>query len=285
MSDKKEVFVRCKDYLVSQSEFDLLYDSEYDLLKTNPIPTTEELPKYYQSEEYISHTDSKKSFIDKIYQLVKSYMLRKKERLVSSFQSKGKLLDIGCGTGDFLQLCEKKGWNVVGVDPEEKARKKAVQKLKKESLVLENINQLPNEKYDAITLWHVLEHIPDTKNYITKLSKLLKEEGVLIVAVPNFKSYDAKHYHSFWAAYDVPRHLWHFSKTAIQKLFSEQNFELIKTKPMPFDAFYISLMSEKYKTGSSNPIKAFFIGLLSNINSIYKKEPSSRIYVLKKKKN
>ncbi len=284
MGNKKEVFVRCKDYLVSGEEFDLVYNSEYDLLQTVPMPLEENLSKYYQSEDYISHTDSQTSFVDKIYQRVKRYMLWKKERLVSFFCKPGKLLDIGCGTGDFLQQCNKKGWEVFGVEPEEKARKRAVEKLQKKEIIFNDIGKLPHQKFDVITLWHVLEHIPNTKSYIKKLSEQLNENGILLIAVPNFKSYDAKYYRSFWAAYDVPRHLWHFSKTAIQKLFSEQGFELIKTKPMPFDAFYISLLSEKYKTGSANLIKAFLIGLFSNINSIYKKEPSSRIYIFKKDK-
>ncbi len=284
MGNKKEVFVRCKDYLVSGEEFDLVYNSEYDLLQTVPVPLEENLSKYYQSEDYISHTDSQTSFVDKIYQRVKRYMLWRKERLVSSFCRRGKLLDIGCGTGDFLQQCNEKGWEVFGVEPEEKARKRAIEKLEKKPIIFDDIDKLPHQKFDVITLWHVLEHIPNTKSYIKKLSEQLNRNGILLIAVPNFKSYDAKYYHSFWAAYDVPRHLWHFSKTAIQKLFSEQGFELIKTKPMPFDAFYISLLSEKHKTGKTNLIKAFFIGLLSNINSIYKKEPSSRIYILKKSK-
>ncbi len=271
-------YLQCVDYTVSNETYSLYKNEEYDLLITKPVP--ENLGDYYKSEDYISHTDNKKSLFDVAYQTVKKYTLKRKLKLINSFQTEEKtILDIGAGTGDFLSVCKKNGWKIKGVEPSENARKLA---FKKGIVLTESVEEFQTEKFDIITLWHVLEHIPNLTEFIQTLKKLLKPNGVLVIAVPNFKSYDAKHYHSFWAAYDVPRHLWHFSKTAIQKLFSEQNFRLIKTKSMPFDAFYISLLSEKYKTGKTNVIKAFFIGLLSNLISIYKKEPSSRIYILKK---
>ena len=130
-------------------------------------------------------------------------------------------------------------------------------------------------------MWHVLEHVPNVENQIAQLKRLLKPHGTIFIAVPNFKSYDANYYGNFWAAYDVPRHLWHFSKTAIQKLFAKQNLKLIKILPMILDSFYVSLLSEKYKTGKMNFVKAFYIGLLSNIKAKQNLEYSSHIYVIK----
>lgn len=253
------------------------------MLETDPKPSDSELHKYYQSDSYISHTDSKTSITDKVYQWVKRYMLRKKLNFINSFKTPKNILDIGCGTGDFLKICKENGWKINGIEPEEKALKRAKEKIKTNNSVYKDIKNVSQKKYDVITMWHVLEHIPNLKDYIFTLENLLTKNGVLIIAVPNFKSYDAKYYKEFWAAYDAPRHLWHFSKKSIQLFFNEANFKIVKTKPMIFDAFYISLMSEKYKSGKNNFLKAFWIGFISNVVSIWKKEPSSRIYVLKKR--
>ena len=284
MKGEKEVYLTCKDYTVSNKSFDLLYNKSLDLLETFPQPSVKELPYFYKSEAYISHTDSKKSFSDKLYQLVKTFTLKNKLKLVNSFNTKEKsILDVGCGTGEFLLTCKKNGWNISGVEPSKNAKKLANAKLFKSdtSKIVENIEVLSNQQFDVITLWHVLEHVPNATEYISKLKMLLKPSGVLIVAVPNFKSFDALYYKKYWAAFDVPRHLWHFSKEAIHQLFSIYNFKVVKILPMYFDSFYVSLLSEKNKTGNSNLMKAFFVGLLSNLKAIRSKEYSSLIYILK----
>ena len=267
----------CIDYTVSQESYELLKNNSYDMLVTLPIPV--DLENYYKSEEYISHTNSKKSFFDKIYQLVRNYTLQKKVALINSFNTEEKsILDVGAGTGDFLFACKKNNWNVFGIEPNEGARKIA---LEKEIALEQDLFSLPENRFDVITLWHVLEHVTNLDAYILQLKKLLKPNGVLVIAVPNFKSYDAKYYKEFWAAYDVPRHLWHFSQTAIKKLFSEASMKVVKTKPMKFDSYYVSLLSEKYKTKKRNPIKAFYIGFLSNLKARRSSEYSSLIYILK----
>ncbi|MFK7813215.1 MAG: class I SAM-dependent methyltransferase [Maribacter sp.] len=271
-------FLKTKDFSISQEAFELFYDSELDMLITKPQP--ENLDPYYESEVYISHTDSNKSLVDKIYQWVKKYSLAKKVNLINNYSKKKKtLLDIGAGTGDFLKAANSKGWNAEGVEPNHQARVKA---LEKGISLIDRIEAIPSKKYDVITLWHVLEHLPDLENQILKLVWHMEEEGTLIIAVPNFNSYDAKHYKEFWAAYDVPRHLWHFSKTAIEKLFSKHGLELVKVNPMVFDSFYVSLLSEKYKTGRQNIFKAFLLGFWSNVSALRTKEHSSHIYILKK---
>ena len=275
-----KLFLKTKDFSVSGESFELFKDEELDMLVTQPQP--ENLSKYYESEDYISHTDSKKSLMDKLYQAVKRKNLQNKLQLIESQTNKPKsLLDIGAGTGDFLLLAKTNGFEVTGVEPNGKARQLSSQK----GIHLhQEIHKVEGQKFDAITLWHVLEHLPDLDGQIKTMVSLLEDEGVLIIAVPNFKSFDAGHYGRYWAAYDVPRHLWHFSKTSIAKLFDRHGMEVIAIKPMWFDAFYVSLLSEKYKGNKRYWLSAFLIGLWSNISAVFTKEHSSLIYILKRKK-
>jgi len=280
---KQNVYLKVKDHSVSGESFDLLLDEDLQLLKTHPQPSLENLGRYYESDDYISHTDGKRTFFEKIYQAVKQKALRDKVKLIESLDpAKGNLLDIGAGTGDFLVEAKKNNWQITGFEPSSKARNIA---LSKGLGLVENIKHLPDNSVDVITMWHVLEHVPDVEKEISELKRMLKPNGVIIIAVPNYKSYDAAYYGAYWAAYDVPRHLWHFSKTAIEKLFGRQGLELIKILPMKFDSFYVSLLSEKYKTGKMNFIKGFIIGMQSNAKARQTKEYSSHIYVIKRAKN
>ena len=280
---KNKLFLTVKDHSVSKETFELYRDESLDLVYTHPQPNATNLPKYYESEDYISHTDGKRSLFEKAYHFVKNIALKNKLDLINSLQvSKGSLLDIGAGTGEFLNVAKENGWNCVGVEPSEKAKAIA---LKKGVSFSETTNVLKDHSFDVITMWHVLEHVPNIENQIKELKRLLKPNGTILIAVPNFNSFDAKHYGIFWAAYDVPRHLWHFSKTAIKILFENQDLKLVKVLPMKFDAFYVSLLSEKYKSGKMNFIKAFFIGLQSNSKAKQNFEYSSHIYVIKNTQN
>ena len=275
----KTHFLKVKDHSVSQEIFDLYYDESLDMLVTSPQPDSENLGKYYDSPNYISHTDGNKSLFEKLYQAVKNIALKNKLNLINSLsENKGKILDIGAGTGDFLAFVKQNGWQTIGVEPSQKAKEIATNKGVE---FVNETSELENQSFDIITMWHVLEHVPDLEKQIQELKRLLKPNGSLIVAVPNFKSFDANHYKEFWAAYDVPIHFWHFSKTAIKLLFEKQNMKLEKVLPMKFDAFYVSLLSEKYKTGKMKYIKAFFIGLKSNFKAKQTSEYSSHIYILK----
>jgi 2-polyprenyl-3-methyl-5-hydroxy-6-metoxy-1,4-benzoquinol methylase len=287
MSNKNYCYLKLKDYSVSNENFELHYNYKLDLLETKPKPSLIDLPKYYESESYISHTDASESMVDKMYQFVKKIALKNKLNLVNSFNTSSKeLLDVGCGTGEFLLTCKKNGWTVSGVEPNNNAKALAVEKFGNNSSVeiVENIDLIRNKKFDVISLWHVLEHVPDLDQYISKLKLLLNDNGVLVIAVPNFKSFDAAYYKNFWAGFDVPRHLWHFSQTSIKKLFSKVDLKVERTKPMYFDSFYVSILSEKYKTRKGNFIKAFFIGLYSNFKAFSTSEYSSLIYILKSPK-
>jgi len=278
ISNKKH-FLTVKDYSVSKETFDLYYDETLDMLITHPQPSLENLGKYYESEDYISHTDNKRSLFEKLYHFIKSIALKNKLNLINSLQSnKGRILDIGAGTGDFLSVAKNDGWQTIGVEPSERAKSIAINK---GISFVEETSELENHSFDVISMWHVLEHVPDLDKQIKELKRLLKPTGTLIIAVPNFKSFDANHYGKFWAAYDVPIHFWHFSKTAIKLLFEKEEMKLEKVLPMKFDSFYVSLLSEKYKSGKMNFIKAFFIGLQSNWKAKNNFEYSSHIYILK----
>lgn len=280
---KHQPYLNVKDHSVSKEEFALYRDESIDLVFTFPQPEEDKLGAYYESDDYISHTDGNRSLFEKAYQLVKQIALSNKLKSINQLQkTKGILLDIGAGTGDFLALAKQDGWQIIGTEPNKKAK---ISAQNKGVSLIDNTVLLEDHSVDIITMWHVLEHVPNIDNQIKELKRLLKPTGTIIIAVPNFNSFDAKHYGSFWAAYDVPRHLWHFSKQSIKSLFERENFHLLKTKPMLFDAFYVALLSEKYKTGNMNFFKAFFIGLKSNIKGRSTGEYSSHIYFLKNDKS
>lgn len=297
--EKKELqhFLSLKDYSLTQQEFDLFHHEELDMLVTMPKPTNDELSRFYENSKYLPHTDSNKSLLDKLYQYVKKNAIGNKVILLNSLKTEFKtVLDIGTGTGDFLLACKKNGWSITGIEPNQNARNLAQEKFRQISdnnssqLFYESLKSLQESnvenlvKFDVITMWHVLEHVPDVENYIKQLRSLLKPNGTLIVAVPNFKSYDAFYYGKFWAAFDVPRHLSHFSKKSIKLLFENEKMEVTKIFPMKMDSFYVSLLSEKYKTGKMNYFKGFLIGLQSNIKAIISDEYSSHIYLIKHQK-
>lgn len=275
-------FQKVRDYSVSKEIFELHHNPEYDLLITYPKPTLEKMPGYYESEDYISHTDGKRSLFEKLYHFIKSIALKSKLRLINSHSEKGTLLDIGAGTGDFLAAAINDGWQTTGIEPSLKAKTIAINKGIQFSA---GLSDLESHSFDVITMWHVLEHIPNLDECLSELKRLLKPAGTIIIAVPNFKSFDAEYYGRYWAAYDVPRHIWHFSKTAIQKLFAEKEMKLVDVLPMKFDSFYVSLLSEKYKKGKMNFIRAFFVGLKSNYSAKQSKEYSSHIYIIKNDKS
>jgi len=271
-----------RDHSVSGEKFYLVKNSKYGYLETKPQPNLEKLNDYYNSEDYISHTNSKRNIFEKIYQIIRRYTINRKIKLINSIKTENKiLLDIGCGTGDFLFKAKQKGWTITGIEPNEKARNIANKVTKNLVFDTNSLNKLKENKYDVITLWHVLEHLPNLDDQINKLKKLLKKKGTLIIAVPNYKSHDAQIYKSNWAAYDVPRHLWHFSKSSIKKLFEEKNMKVVKILPMYLDAYYVCMLSEKYQLGKTNLVKSIKNAWCSNLKAKKTKEYSSLIYIIK----
>lgn len=267
----------CTDHLVSGENFEII-PSESGIFKTYPVP--DDLEKYYDSEEYISHRDSSGSFQDKIYQTIKSHMLSKKAEWIRAEVKHGNILDYGAGTGDFLNKMKSYLWKVEGVEPNKLARDLAILK----GLDLKpDLDRIRDREYDVISLWHVLEHIPDYENKLERFYKLLNDGGILIIAVPNFNSLDCKYYKKNWAAWDVPRHLWHFSRTGLIEKLSSKGFFLLKEKPLKFDSFYVSLLSEKNAPRRTNFLNAFYRGLVSNLQAKKTGEYSSIAYFFQKK--
>jgi len=271
-----------KDHSVSGEMFQLKENKTYGFLETFPQPKASQLSEYYKTEDYISHTDAKRNWFEKAYHLVRRFSLKQKVTLINGFKTETKnLLDVGCGTGDFLKTAKENNWTVSGIEPNADARSIANQKTENAVFDIHQLNNFESGSFDVITLWHVLEHLPDLEHQISTFKKLLKPNGRLVVAVPNYKSFDASYYNQFWAAFDVPRHLWHFDQQSISKLFASIDMEIEQIKPMLFDAFYVSLLSEQYKSGSKNIFKAFCNGLRSNLKANRTSEYSSLIYVLK----
>ncbi len=278
----KHSFLEVKDHSVSGEYFQLIENIEYGFLETTPQPSAEALPDYYKSEDYISHTDSKRNLFESVYHVIRKISLKQKLKLINRcITDEKKLLDVGCGTGDFLQVAKHNNWKISGIEPNPQARAIANNKTDNSVFDLDQLLKFQPTSFNVITLWHVLEHLPNLEEHVQIFKKLLKPDGILIIAVPNYKSYDAKYYKEFWAAYDVPRHLWHFDKESISKLVSKVSMHVVKIKPMYFDAFYVSLLSEKYKNGKMNFLRGSLVGLLSNLKSIKTNEVSSLIYIIK----
>lgn len=253
----------CDDHSVSKESFAIMKCTNCELLVTSPRPDKNSIGSYYQSEDYISHTNQANSPINWIYKLARNYTLRQKFNLISKVASKQSVLDYGCGTGHFLNYVQKhKSWKTVGVEPDELARTNA--RSEHDLDVVESLSDLTDKKYGVITLWHVLEHVHDLTETIETLKNHLFKDGSLIVAVPNYESLDQKIYEKYWAAYDVPRHLYHFNQLTVKELMKYHQLKLQQVLPMKLDSYYVSMLSEKYKFGKTNYFNSFVNGWKSN---------------------
>lgn len=283
-SDIKNV-LSAKDYTVSSETFVVAECNSCSLRFTQDIPDPNSILPYYKAEDYISHTDQSKGMIGWLYKKVRVRTLVRKRNLIErkSGVNKGSLLDVGSGTGAFVNEMKLNGWRAIGLEPDAGARNLAKQLYDLNLLDDKEFFHLQRNSFDVITLWHVLEHVHDLSNYVQQLKTLLKENGKLFVAVPNYTSLDAKIYKEYWAAYDMPRHLYHFSPRAMQMLMEKHGLKIIIYKPMWYDSFYISLLSSKYKNGSSKWISALWNGLRSNLKALGDvKKCSSVIYIISK---
>ncbi len=276
-------FLSGKDYFLSGETFEIVKCCKCGFRFTNPRPEANDLGKYYESTEYISHSDSRQGLFAMVYQQVRKYTLGRKRAMIETFQQKGEILDIGCATGQFLHYMSGKGWKTTGIEPDEKTRQKAITEYGLRVFPEEQLNVFNKSSFDVISMWHVLEHVSDLRGRMAQLKELIKPKGTLIIAVPNCDAYDARKYGKFWAGYDLPRHLYHFTKSDVKLLAENFGFEVVKILPMRFDAFYVSLLSEKYQKGKMRWLPAFWTGFLSNVKSGQKSGHSSLIYVLRLK--
>jgi 2-polyprenyl-3-methyl-5-hydroxy-6-metoxy-1,4-benzoquinol methylase len=276
-------FLVVQDKSVSQESFVIVACENCGFKFTNPRPDTSNIGSYYESEDYISHSNTSKGIINKAYQIVRSIAIKDKVELVNSLSPKGKILDYGCGTGFFLSACKNDGWEVEGFEPNDTARKQAEETLG-QPLEKVSFGKFEQNSFDVITLWHVLEHVHTLNETFQQLRNLLKPEGIMLIAVPNADSLDAKKYGENWAAYDVPRHLYHFNQATMKRLLKKHKMDLLHVKPMKYDAYYVSMLSEKYKAGKSNMISSVLNGFKSNTYaSKNNNDYSSLIYIARKK--
>lgn len=279
------IFLEVRDYFLTQEDFSIQKCIECGFKFVNPRPDKDEISRYYQSEDYISHDAGKENIISRIYKIARVYSIKGKFQIVKRYVKSGNILDIGCGTGEFLSYCKSKGLNVTGVEPNLKAATFA-QKVNGINL-FNTLNDLTHHNgfFTCISMWHVLEHVHDLNETLEKIKSMLQPGGVLIIAVPNSKSWDAGQYGKFWAAYDVPRHLYHFTDITLNMLVEKHGFEIEHTFPQKLDAFYVSMLSEKYRSGKNNYVKAFMNGFWSNLKAGGEQRGhSSQIFVLSVKK-
>ncbi len=281
------LFLTCTDFFVSGEEFQIKQCISCGFKITDNVEDEDNIGRYYHSEEYISHSNTAKGLVNLVYHQVRKYMLGRKRRLVEKVSGikKGNILDVGTGTGFFLNEMNEFGWHVAGTEKNKEARDFAKKEFDLDNLPSEKLFSLKDKSFDVITLWHVLEHIHQLNENMATFARLLKNDGKMLIAVPNHDSFDAKHYKQFWAAYDVPRHIWHFAPSQMKLLGEKNGFELVSKHAMPFDSFYVSMLSEKYKKSNPAFLKGIFFGKISWLNSLINPSKcSSVIYVFQKKK-
>lgn len=284
---KSEKEFICRDFLATNESFSIYRCPNCSFGFTQDFPSEDEIGKYYDAPEYISHSDTSKGFINSLYHIARKIALKAKTNLILKYASDNsthKLLDIGSGTGYFLQAMREKKWIVTGIEKSETTRTYAHQKFDLDIQDSDYLSQMPNKTKDVITMWHVLEHIESLNATFENLYRVLKEDGTLFIALPNKESVDAKAYKEWWAAYDVPRHLWHFSPNDFEQLANKHGFKLVTMKGMTFDPLYISMLSEKNKGTTLAPIVGLFKGFIFLLKSLSDtKSCSSIVYILKKK--
>jgi len=282
-------FITTQDYSISREIFPIIRCTNCGLLVTSPRPSNDKLGRYYTSPAYTSHVNTAKNIIDKIYFRARQFTLKWKLSILENtilISSQKNLLDFGCGTGEFLKVAKSNGWSTMGMEPSHFARKQADATIAQDIKASTEEVTGHNKRFNAITLWHVLEHVENLNETLKTLKDLLEQSGIIFIAVPNHTSWDSEHYKQYWAGYDVPRHLWHFNTKSMQRLLKNHALTVVRIIPMRLDAFYVSLLSEKYRDGKSvsivGMIKAFFNGLRSNYSARRSMEYSSLIYVIKK---
>lgn len=283
-SSALEEFINTIDYAQSEESFHIQQCTSCKFLMTSPRPDIDDLSQYYKKKDYISHSDSGHGFLNSIYRIVRSFTLKQKLNAIRSFLKQGAVLDIGSGAGYFVSTCQKAGFNTIGIEPDESTRLNSIKQFNIEVYEESKLDEFEDSSFDLITLWHVLEHVPDLNSRMVQIKRLLKSKSYVWIALPNPDSYDAKHYQKHWAGYDVPRHLWHFRPENIKQLAGQYDLEPVKISPMYFDSFYVSMLSEKYMNSSLGLLRGFFHATWSNIKAALSSDPlySSQIYIFRK---
>ena len=276
----------CKDHFATNEEFEVHECRDCGFVFTQGIPDEKEIGRYYESQTYISHSNTKKGLLNKVYHCVRAIMLRMKVNLIErlTLLKNGSILDYGAGTGHFARAMEKTGWDVTAIEKSPQARELAQKEFGFRMFPEEHLKQIEDKELDVVTLWHVMEHIQELDTFWDELYRILDDTGIAVIAVPNCKSYDAMHYKENWAAYDVPRHLWHFTPGTIMRWGEKHNFILEREYTMPFDGFYISMLSERYKGSGVPGVRGFRTALKGWFAQWTRRDASSSIiYVFRKR--
>lgn len=278
-SEQNEIYLNSADYFFTGEEFSIAKCKNCGFLFTNPIPNIETIGSYYESPEYLSHQAENNNLSTRIYRIIRNVNIKKKYRLVNKFKPNGKVLEIGTGTGELLNYFNEKGWKTIGIEPNELAREFAKSNFDLEVSDENKLNEFEPKSFHVIMLWHVLEHVYELQNRMKQIKRLLKENGFLFIAVPNINSPDSQKYGKHWAGLDLPRHLYHFNESSIRKLLQNHSLKLISSFPMKFDAYYVSLLSERYLGTSLLYFSAFYNGYRSNLQAKKDNNYSSMIFV------
>jgi 2-polyprenyl-3-methyl-5-hydroxy-6-metoxy-1,4-benzoquinol methylase len=274
-----ESFLEAKDYTVSGEVFKIVQCRSCDFLFTNPRPSAKEAGKYYESINYISHSNTNEGIVNKLYHWVRNVTLKQKTNWIENFRQANELLDIGCGNGHFVKACINRGWDAMGMELDIKTSEQARKNTK--ATIVNQLQEIKeSQQFQIISLWHVLEHVYELDDYFRFFTSHLKPNGKLLIALPNPKSHDADKFKAYWAAYDVPRHIHHFTPKSIELLAKKYGFKLIQTKGLLFDSFYISLLSNEYESGHKKLISSFITGAFSNLKAfIFHGNYSSNLYI------
>ena len=276
-----KLYLKTKDYFLTKEDFNLVQCTTCSFIYTNPVPEINSLFEYYDSPEYSSHKLKKANLFNFIYREARKQNLRNKYKIVTNYTAKGSILDVGCGTGEYLKYFREKGWKATGIEPVDSARKFAYENYKLNVYPENKLNHFAKEKFDVITLWHVLEHVYNINERLEQLKKILNPDGYLVIAVPNIESYDSIYYGKYWSALDVPRHLYHFSNETLKRLINKHSFEVVSIYPMKYDSYYVSLLSERYIKKGLPYVRALINGYKSNRKASVSGNYSSMIFVVK----
>lgn len=286
-SEKINLYKKIKDHPFSQEIFEIFKCQNCSFLFTQNVPNKEKIGYYYQAETYVSHTNTTKGIFFKLYHIARNIMLVKKKNMIEKYlgKKKGKILDIGAATGYFLNHMKSNGYEVTAVETDSDSRKFCEEKFGIKSEIPEFFFQKKHQKFEIITMWHVLEHVHDLHFYVKKLNELISDNGIVVIAVPNHYATEVNFFGDYWDGYDVPRHLWHFEPLTMEKLFNEKGFKLIKKKSMPFDSFYISILSFKWKKNPLYLLLGFLYGIIPYVKQTFNTDKSSSLIYIFKKNN
>lgn len=276
------LFVETKDYFFTNESFSLEKCNACGFVFTNPLPLKENLGKYYETEEYLSHDSNKRGIIKNIYKIVREINLKNKYGIISRYMHSGKILDIGSGTGEFLNYFKNKGWKTIGIEPNQEAREFAVNNYQLSVVDEKELDLVENNSQNVVTMWHVLEHVYDLDERMETLHRILKKDGILVVALPMIDSPDSIKFGKYWSGLDVPRHLYHFSSSTFELLAKRYKFNIIDKLPMKFDSLYVSWLSHKAKKSKLSFLRGIFDGIISNMYANKSSNYSSMIFVMKK---